>query len=276
MNENENKYLDYAGLAALINEIKSRFPSSSNLKTVDGTSIIGSGDIDTKQFKVLDFGSNNRINIWDLDPGDYIIPDQNSTKYIICRYDSTATSSGYSFKVNRGGLLYVRAQSTTSRLGMALTVGIHPNSQYGMNDASLTYFEADTSDHTDLYRVGVSQILTRAEAQTITGVKTFNALPETSYNPTTANQLVRKGYIDTILNDIYTKSQTYSKAEVESYVATALSTALADYYTKSQTYNKQEIDAKIDQVTFNAITYNSSTETLVITTSIAGGNGEEY
>ena len=281
MNENENKYLDYSGLATLISEIRNRFPSNDNLKTVNGTSIIGSGNIDTKQFKVLDFGTSNYVSIWDLTPGDYIIPNQTSTKWITCKYNNKAdTSTEYAFRVNKGGILFLREEisgTITSRTGVAITTGIHPNGRFGSDDGNLIYVSAlSNNSRVDFVRVSFNQILDNNSAQYINGVKTFNTLPETSLNPTTVNQLVRKGYIDSIMADIYTKSQTYSKAEVESYVATALSTALADYYTKSQIYNKQEVDAKIDEVTFNAISYDSTTETLIITSTIAGGNGEEY
>ena len=44
--------------------------------------------------------------------------------------------------------------------------------------------------------VDLSDYVTKSQAETISGVKTFSALPESSVAPTTDNQLANKKYID--------------------------------------------------------------------------------
>lgn len=51
------------------------------------------------------------------------------------------------------------------------------------------------------------------------------------------------------LNNYYTKSETYTKTEVDDAIAAVdISDQLANYYTKSETYNQTEIDQKIADV----------------------------
>ncbi len=45
----------------------------------------------------------------------------------------------------------------------------------------------------------LSGLVTLTTAQTVSGVKTFSALPESAVTPTTAGQLTRKGYVDNLI-----------------------------------------------------------------------------
>jgi hypothetical protein len=127
-------------------------------------------------------------------------------------------------------------------------------------------------------------------SQVISGAKSFSTLPTSTQTPTSNDQLTPKKYVDNIvagkLDDVTVNGNSVASSGVANivtkseYDATdnkiATENDIPDSYEKSETYNKQEVDAKIDEVTFNAISYDSTTETLIITSTIAGGNGEEY
>lgn len=67
-------------------------------------------------------------------------------------------------------------------------------------------------------------------AQTITGVKTFNALPQSGVTPTTANQLTRKGYVD---NLVTTSVNNIRQTLATVTIPTTGWTATGGYYTRS-------------------------------------------
>ena len=66
---------------------------------------------------------------------------------------------------------------------------------------------------------GLALKVAKAGAETITGVKTFSVLPESAVNPTTANQLVRKAWVESlvagiVLGDIAFDSNKLIKRQV--------------------------------------------------------------
>ena len=81
---------------------------------------------------------------------------------------------------------------------------------------------------------------------------------------TTKTWIKEGGDID--LTDYYTKSETYSKVEVDTKIADIPETDLSGYYDKTETYNKSEVDNIIDNIPATDLSnyYNKTqTETLL-------------
>lgn len=87
-----------------------------------------------------------------------------------------------------------------------------------------------------------------SSAQTITGVKTFSALPESSVAPTTANQLVNKQYVDDHATPTPTNMMTTDTAQTVSAVKTfsTLPESSVAPTTANQLVNKTYADTKAD------------------------------
>lgn len=284
MNGNENKYLDYSGLATLISEIQSRFPSNDNLKTVNGTSIIGSGNIPIRETKIL----TTESSISDLDFGTYVVGDDTTSIKILVN-----SSYPNCYISNARGFLIVGSTASSTRksfwffvysgtVSRGYTSG-SINNVLLFGDTNTTYFQQNQY-------VKFRDIVDTSSSQVISGTKSFSSLPISTLTPTSNDQLTPKKYVDnkvaSKLDDVKVNGNSVASSGVANIVTKSEYDAtdnkivtendLPDSYTKSETYNKQEVDAKIDEVTFNAISYDSTTETLIITSTIAGGNGEEY
>lgn len=143
------------------------------------------------------------INVTKVPVGMYWVRDY--TKYCAVDYPSssqTITFSNYSVRL-RSYLLYVVADYDTANDGEVFayaegTALISNNLTTQL--ATLTKNTAATPkmelSQTEGSTAIVSGILQAAGAQTVTGKKTFNVLPESSVTPTTNNQLVNKKYVD--------------------------------------------------------------------------------
>ena len=271
-------------MATLISEIQSRFPSNDNLKTVNGTSIIGSGNIPIRDTKILTAESS----ISDLDFGTYIVGDDTTSIKILVN-----SSYPNCYVTTARGFLIVGPTTSSSRKSFWFFIydgqvsgGYHAGSisnvlLYG--DTNTTYFQQNQY-------VYFRNLVDTNSSQVISGTKNFSSLPISTLTPTSNDQLTPKKYVDNIvagkLDDVTVNGNSVASSGVANIVTKSEYDAtdnkivtendLPDSYTKSETYNKQEVDVKIDEVTFSAISYDSTTETLIITSTIAGGNGEEY
>ena len=124
--------------------------------------------------------SGNRSSTWSFAKRGY--PTTNIILLnITTDYPEPSTISGNSF-ISLGTYSYTTQSASTGSLDF-VTGGISVN-KYGLNFSSAlissVYVYANGGD------------------QTISGVKTFSTLPESSVTPTTDNQLTRKGYVDSL------------------------------------------------------------------------------
>ena len=87
------------------------------------------------------------------------------------------------------------------RLNTANSTSLAANESEELKGIVSLHKVAKTGSYNDLLNkpapVDLSNYVTLNGAQTITGKKTFSALPESSVTPTTANQLINKNYVDT-------------------------------------------------------------------------------
>lgn len=159
-------------------------------------------------FKSTFIGSNN-INITESTPNfETITPDQfgyfnikgrrqgiyilTNTGISYARWDDNSTR--YATINPIGGYIFIIKDtnaSPTNNTDYAILLNVE--NDY-IAESALRYSTSGAGLNAVSYKI--YNFLTPTGTQTITGVKTFNALPESSVVPTTANQLVNKSYVD--------------------------------------------------------------------------------
>ena len=170
--------------------------SGTNIKTINGSSILGSDNLDIAGTKTILEDSY----ISDLDYGTYAIGDESTS---VKMYVSHSSSSCY-ISTSKG-FLVVGPNSTnykyfwffvvTGQCGSGAIMG-SINEMLMVGTTQTTYFNADQY-------IPYKNLMNLNKTQTITAKKTFNVLPESNVVPTTSNQLVNKSYVD---NTIIQKS----------------------------------------------------------------------
>ena len=93
----------------------------------------------------------------------------------------------------------------------------------------------------------LSNLVDKDTAQTITGIKTFNALPISPVTPTASNQLVNKDYVDNALtpkantSDVVTLTGNQSVAGVKTFSSSPI---VPTPSANSEVANKEYVDTK--------------------------------
>jgi hypothetical protein len=84
--------------------------------------------------------------------------------------------------------------------------------------------------------------------------------------------ITKKQYLENLPTDFYSKSETYTKTEVDNKISSIPPTDLTNYYTKNETYNQSEVDGKISSAissipATDLTNYYTKNETLDVTFS---------
>lgn len=119
-------------------------------------------------------------------------------------------------------------------------IQIYANIMYFTPDYMEKYLLYDIYEENGILKMQSSSdtmyFVLRNQAQTISGVKTFTTLPETSVVPTTNNQLVNKAYVDSIASSIQVDEMpTASQSELDKivqFVGTTDATYTNGYFYK--------------------------------------------
>lgn len=195
------KYLDYEGLQQYDGKIKEYIEEAANDAYYLGDMSI--------------YTTSNRLDISKLDVGTYVfgMKDTSSYKaYITGTKDDKTFTGSLSVSLINGAnaptAVYLIIETKVSDLTLTTsdTVFGHLAAQGYASGGQVQYYTGDlklkrNNDNTQVTftssSVGSNFVFTTTNTnQTISGIKTFSALPESSVTPTTNNQLVNKKYVD--------------------------------------------------------------------------------
>ena len=182
--------------------------SGTNIKTINNQSLLGSGDliIDASGLDFKGYIKNqNYINLKKLDLGMYYVME--GTTYSLIDNpgpNQRRMFNNYAIYLLTGYNLIINKNIDEVAVGevFAYAFGLIRKS----DGIAPQYVEFTKSASTSTYGFGFniiesvnyikSGIMDLNSPQTVTGVKTFTALPESSVTPTTNTQLVNKKYVD--------------------------------------------------------------------------------
>lgn len=182
---------------------------SGDLKTINGNSVVGSGDItisgENTGLRTLVYEDSDVIAIENLEKGIYILKNQSGALHNTIKMRRTATGQGYvQFRNIVDGLIKISEDPKTyDTTGIPFIYCVELEDGTLMR-ASLYYTGQTFMGGVNVTRGNVEYLLTTNDSQTITGKKTFNTLPETSIVPTENNQLVNKSYVDSAITSAIT------------------------------------------------------------------------
>ena len=150
------------------------------------------------------FGSRT-IQLDQMDTGIMVFGNNKETQALTIKANANDTGSWIQYY----GLAYLiynlkisATLSNNTEIGALITIDLGANS----SEIGFTVFRLKYSNNKitySMYRYH-RDFVDIINAQTITGKKTFNTLPESSVTPTTANQLVNKAYVDGLVGNINT------------------------------------------------------------------------
>lgn len=139
---------------------------------------------------------------------------------------------------------HLPVQATTSSVGV---VQLADSAAVSAGTAGRVVDAAQLKDAIE-HVTPAGNLMTLDTAQTVTAVKTFSTLPESSVVPTTANQLVNKQYVDDHATPTPTNMMTTDTAQTVSAVKTfsTLPESSVAPTTANQLVNKTYADTKAD------------------------------
>ena len=191
----------------------------SEAKSYADTLVAGTG---TKCYLHL---ADEVVTFSEYSPGIHIFIPNSSGK---CKVRAKTTDTAYEVDCGLGGVIYQLITPKASTPEFEVIAISYTLSKYGSNAGKyyINRLSHDPSDGTcgGLYNyltVLNDDILYTDIAQTISAVKTFSSLPESSVVPTTNNQLVNKKYVDDAvaagmdLSNYYTKTETNSQIDTK-------------------------------------------------------------
>ncbi len=187
--------------------------------TIENNVISASGGEEHYLGNISDYSSSNRINLNDLDVGMYHLYIQNGSYgtynfYFKASKDGVETTLDTSITTTYSTLyndielcVYDKISDIVSN---QVVLEIHYilldfNGNKILRNVKEVKYNASTNTlNSPSVSTKTYKIVSTDTAQTISGVKTFSVLPESSVTPTTNNQLVNKSYVDSAITSAIT------------------------------------------------------------------------
>lgn len=178
----------------------SDFLESTDLKTVNGNSLVGSGDITISggtDIYIMESLSTtrNEIDLLGLKKGAYIIEPSNKGTMLYLYYSPYRTGTDtWQVKI-LNNIFYVLTDITDNMPNNTPAV-VYSSLNEGTLKNSEVIIKTDGYAGLNISSYTSDQIATLNTSQTISSLKNFTTLPESSVTPTTNNQFVNKKYVD--------------------------------------------------------------------------------
>lgn len=208
--------------------------SGTNIKTINNTSLLGSGNINIESGDTTYLGkisehnsSATALNLNGLKKGIYMINADatnlyleitNSTNSTVVQNSTITGISENLYIWNR--IVYIQINEDIPDNGLPQETNIGRisyirNPLYSEQNISMKIFDMPMTVKSSSLNINTASVNTITymnlyEAQTVNGIKTFNKLPESSVVPTTNNQLVNKKYVDDSISSAITDALTGS------------------------------------------------------------------
>lgn len=162
---------------------------------------------------VGDYNTNNRLDLTDMEPGTYFMGfsngNQNTPLYVKATINGQVVTADLGFQFTyepKYALIAIRTKvSTITPTSGGVVFGstwgetwseAHKKIEYRGTTLTVKLNGGVPAISNSQGFYSIFNLLTTDGAQTVTGKKTFNTLPESSVVPTTDNQLVNKKYVD--------------------------------------------------------------------------------
>lgn len=178
----------------------SNFLESADLKTINGETIVGSGDITisggTDIYIMQSLSTTrNEIDLLGLKKGVYII-EPSSKGTMLYLYYSPYRNGTNTWQVNILNNIFYVLTDITDNMPNNTPVIVYSSLNEGILRNSEMIIKTDGYAGLDVSSYTSDQIFTLNTYQTVSSRKTFTALPESSVTPTTNNQFTNKKYVD--------------------------------------------------------------------------------
>ena len=183
--------------------------SGTNIKTINGDSVLGNGNIEVAsigQLVATDYNTEAKALVLEtLKPGVYYVYNGSTPTFYMKALSTSTGTRSISVNSSSQKFVLVITKTPTSTMSTNDHIGVLLTNKWGSNGSrwggyiyTLQYNTTSSYGNLNVNEEvsGDSNLVTTSGIQTISGKKAFSTLPESSVVPTTDTQLVNKKYVD--------------------------------------------------------------------------------